>query len=76
MEYTIEEIHKNILREYRVKLLQAFDIVKTNVLFGIDKITEEEKDELLNWYYGILNLNEACFCYIDLPKIIKKYYMK
>lgn len=52
---------KSILRSEREEILRAFDIYKTNVLYGIEQETEEEKVEIINWYNELLDLNSSAF---------------
>lgn len=52
---------KSILRSEREEILRAFDIYKTNVLYGIEQETEEEKVEIINWYNQLLDLNDNAF---------------
>ena len=59
------------LRELRCPLLKAFDIYKTNVLYGIINESESEKAEVLKWYQAILDLDKEA---IENPlSQIKKY---
>ena len=52
---------KSILRSEREEILRAFDIYKTNVLYGIEQETEEEKVEIINWYNQLLDLDGSAF---------------
>lgn len=63
------EIDKNELREKRESILEAFDIYKSNVSYGIEQ--EENKEEIINWYQNLLDLNEIAFN--TIPIKIKKY---
>lgn len=65
-----EEI-KNVLRQKRKPLLNAFDILKSNVNFGVDTLLETEKEEVLIWYSALLNLESWAFNVI--PKKILRY---
>ena len=58
------EEYRNHLRQKRKPLLQAFDIHKTNVFYGICIETEQERKEILDWYYRLLDLDETA---IDNP---------
>ena len=52
------EEYRNHLRQKREALLQAFDIHKTNVFYGICVETETERTQILDWYYRLLDLDE------------------
>jgi hypothetical protein len=39
-------------------LLEAFDIYKSNVVYGVDTETEFEKAELMAWYQDLLDKKE------------------
>lgn len=70
-----EDLKKQKLDELRTKrkpLLQAFDCYKTNVNYGIENETEEQKLLILEWYNAILNLNEQAIS--NVPEKIQ-YYM-
>ena len=58
------EEYRNFLRQKRKPLLQAFDIHKTNVSYGICVETTEQHEEIVNWYELILKLDETA---IDNP---------
>lgn len=60
---------KNELREKRESILEAFDIYKSNVNYGIEQ--EENKEDIINWYQNLLDLNEMAFN--TIPIKIKKY---
>ena len=59
------------LRSRRTELLKAFDIYKTNVVYGIVLETPEEKAEIYGWYLGLLGLDEESFN--NIPQQIKYY---
>ena len=60
-----------VLRAKRTKLFKAFDILKENVNFGIDKLTEKRKQEILLWYRDCLELNP--FALDEYPQELEKY---
>lgn len=60
-------------RRIRSDLLNAFDIYKTNVLYGIETETDEEHREILTWYQLMLSLPEDISIYRDAPRKIKHY---
>ena len=50
--------HKeNGIRQLRTPLLEAFDIYKSNVSYGVETETEEERVEIITWYQQLLNLD-------------------
>ena len=67
-------------RRERAKKLEAFDIYKTNVLYGIETETAEEKEDIQNWYQAWLDFPETItaetyphMVYPNTPEKIKKY---
>jgi hypothetical protein len=65
------EEYRNHLRQKREPLLQAFDIHKTNVFYGICIETEEEHNEILKWYYDLLDLKETAIN--NVPQHIQRH---
>lgn len=63
--------YSNYYRSIRKRLLQAFDIYKTNVIYGIINESEEQKKEVLKWYKNILDLEENSLD--NVPECIKRY---
>lgn len=59
----------NDLRAERVLILQAFDIYKTNVIYGIEE--ETNKEEMLTWYKDILDLKSEAFN--NIPEQVQRY---
>ena len=59
----------NDLRAERILILQAFDIYKINVVYGIEE--ETNKEEMMSWYKDILDLKREAFSRI--PEQIKRY---
>ncbi len=66
-----EIIEKETLHAKRVWYLAAFDKYKTNVLYGIEVESEEQRKIILEWYRSILDLNSAAFSAI--PQQIEYY---
>lgn len=60
-------------RRIRGDLLDAFDIYKINVLYGIETETDEEHREILTWYQLMLSLPEDVSAYKETPRKIKHY---
>lgn len=48
-----DKIVKRVLRR---PLLNAFDIYKSNIYYGVITETEEEHNEIIKWYNSLLNL--------------------
>ena len=65
-----EEI-KNNLRAKRIEILKAFDIYKTNVLYGIIYEKEEDHTTICDWYNNLLELKVSAF--EDIPEKIRYY---
>ena len=62
-----------MLRKKRERLFRAFDILKENVNFGIDVLSQERKEEILDWYQDALDLKyNAIENYpVELEKYLK-----
>lgn len=60
-----------VLRAKRAKLFKAFDILKENVNFGIDTLTEQRKQEILSWYRKALDLDYNAL--ENYPAELEKY---
>ena len=71
MTYVKKE-NKNKLRGQREAVLTAFDKYKTNVLYGIETETEEQKKEVIEYYNKLLVLDEDAIN--NVPSYLK-YYM-
>ena len=68
-EEKAQDYSLNDLRSERILILQAFDIYKTNVVYGIEE--ETNKEEMMSWYKDILDLKREAFSRI--PEQIKRY---
>ena len=71
MTYVKKE-NKNKLRSQREAILTAFDKYKTNVLYGIETETEEQKNEVIEYYNKLLALDEDTIN--NIPSYLR-YYM-
>ncbi|MBO7527441.1 MAG: hypothetical protein J6T74_06080 [Clostridia bacterium] len=60
-----------VLRQKREKLFRAFDILKENINFGIDNVSEERKNELIAWYRNACDLQPSAIN--DYPQELNKY---
>ena len=68
------------IRSRRAKELEAFDIYKANVAYGIETETPEKKAELVKWYQNWLDFPETITAdnyqsvvYPEIPAEVKKY---
>lgn len=70
---------QNKIRKRRDALLNAFDVYKSNVFYGIDKESDEERQEIILWYQTILDLpnlisiDNLTYKWPDIPSNIEKY---
>lgn len=62
---------QEVLRQKRKSLFKAFDILKENVNFGIDTISEERKQKILVWYQKALDLDFNAIN--EYPSELEKY---
>lgn len=61
----------SIIRQLRKPLLEAFDIYKTNIAYGIEVETDEEKEHILAWYNNLLDKNVDALR--NIPNRILRY---
>ncbi len=59
------------LRTLRAPLLDAFDVYKSNIYYGIVTETEAEHAAVLAWYRGLLDLDVDALA--EVPDGVKKY---
>ena len=57
----LPEERRNVFRQRRKKLFEAFDILKGNVNFGVETLTEAERVEIVSWYNAVKDLEEWAF---------------
>lgn len=57
----LPEERKNVFRQRRKKLFSAFDILKGNVNFGVETLTDKERAEIITWYNAVKDLEEWAF---------------
>lgn len=62
---------KDGIRQLRKPLLQAFDIYKSNVNYGVETETAAEKAAIMEWYNKLLNLDKTAL--ENIPEKIKRY---
>lgn len=61
----------NELRAKREPLLTAFDKYKSNVVYGVEFESEEQRQKIIAWYRLLLELNE--FAFENVPERVKYY---
>ena len=66
-----EKFDADYLRRKRTPLLEAFDKYKSNVYYGIETETADERSVLLEWYRGLLDLSVDSIK--NVPEKIKYY---
>lgn len=59
------------IRQLREPLLIAFDIYKTNIVYGIATETEEQHQKILTWYNKLLDKEEEALQ--NIPEEIKYF---
>lgn len=67
----IYKTYENYFRSLRQPILDAFDIYKNNIFYGIETETDEEKLINLMWYQDLLDLKESAL--ENVPDKIKRY---
>ena len=77
-EALLPEKHRDDVRRQRARYLRAFDIYKSNVLYGVDTETEEEKAAVLAWYQTLLDLPSLATAedvpeFPETPEGVEKY---
>ena len=71
---TGSKAEKEVLRRKRKPLLEAFDIYKSNVEYGVLEETEAEHLNILAWYRLALDLDKDAIG--NPPAEIEKYLRK
>ena len=59
------------IRQLRKPLLEAFDIYKSNIAYGVEDETLDERAQITNWYKSLLDLDSRAL--EDIPQKIKRY---
>ena len=59
------------VRQLRKPLLEVFDIYKSNIAYGVESETEEERAEILSWYQRLLDKDKSAL--ETIPDKIKRY---
>lgn len=70
-EELVVEQQINTLRVKREPLLKAFDIYKSNLIVGAIVLSDEEQQEIIDWYNLILDLDEDAIN--NPPQAISRY---
>lgn len=73
----LEENLKEV-RRARARYLKAFDIYKSNVTYGVESESEEQKAEVLEWYSDLLDITELVTAesvpeFPETPACVAKY---
>ena len=68
----------DVLRQKRARAFKAFDVYKQNVNYGLVEETEQEHEDIKNWYNACLDLTEnglinAKNAIENVPEKVKKY---
>ena len=61
-------------RQLRKPLLEAFDIYKSNIAYGVCNESEAEHAEVMEWYKRLLDLDEVALT--NVPQNVKQYISK
>ena len=67
-------VRSEALRTLRAPLLDAFDVYKSNVYYGIITETGEQHDEVIAWYHDLCDLKESALR--NVPMGVAKYVKK
>ena len=59
------------IRQLRKPLLEAFDVYKSNVAYGVEQETSAEHILIMHWYQDLLDKKENAL--IDVPLKIQRY---
>jgi hypothetical protein len=68
------KISPDILRQKRAIVFKAFDVYKENVNYGLVEETEQEHENIKNWYNACLNLDKNAI--ENVPEKVRKYKPK
>jgi hypothetical protein len=64
-------LEADAIRELRAPLLDAFDVYKTNCIYGIVQESAEERAKVIEWYTRLLNLDASALT--EVPPTIQRY---
>lgn len=71
LKYFSGEEKTELKRQLRKPLLSAFDVYKTNVLYGIIEEEQEVNAKIKQWYKSLLNLEDEAF--FQVPEEVENY---
>lgn len=78
MKITVKDLDKvgktykdTAIRQLREPLLKAFDIYKSNINYGVETETEEERNEIISWYKDLLDKKVSAL--ENVPLKIQRY---
>jgi predicted transcriptional regulator len=78
MDFTVKDLNKvgsnyrnMAIRQLREPLLKAFDIYKSNVYYGIESETTQDRIEITDWYQDLLDKKESALR--NVPLKIQRY---
>lgn len=78
MKFTVADLDKvgltykdMAIRQLRKPMLEAFDIYKSNVAYGVETETSFEKEEIMMWYKDLLDKKESAL--VNVPSKIRRY---
>lgn len=78
MNFTVKDlnkvgtIYKDVaIRQLRKPLLEAFDIYKSNIAYGVETETTQDRIEITDWYQDLLDKKESALR--NVPLKIQRY---
>lgn len=78
MKFTLNDLYKvgtkyknTAIRQLRKPLLEAFDIYKSNIAYGVETETMEERIVITQWYQELLDKKETAL--MNVPLKIQRY---
>ncbi len=71
LKYFSGEEKTELKRQLRKPLLSAFDVYKTNVLYGVIEEEQEVNAKIKQWYKSLLNLEDEAF--FQVPVEMENY---
>lgn len=61
----------NGIRQLRKPLLEAFDVYKSNIAYGVETETESERLIIMTWYKKLLDKDKTAL--VNIPQKIQRY---
>jgi hypothetical protein len=59
------------IRQLRKPLLEAFDVYKSNIAYGVETETESERLIIMTWYKKLLDKDKTAL--VNIPQKIQRY---